>query len=70
MLAREDDFVENLTRQVLTYALGRGLEPFDRPTVTRLVDQLRAEGETFGALIEAIVASEAFRSCRGRATDQ
>jgi len=70
VLAREDDFVENLTRQVLTYALGRGLEPFDRPTVTRLVDQLRADGETFGALIEAIVASEAFRSCRGRPTEE
>ncbi|MFG0258718.1 MAG: DUF1592 domain-containing protein [Phycisphaerales bacterium JB041] len=66
VLAREDDFVENLTRQVLTYALGRGLEPFDRPTVTRLVDHLRANDETFGALIEAVVASEAFRSCRGR----
>lgn len=69
VLAREADFVENLTRQVLTYALGRGLEPFDRPTVGTLVDELRANDESFGALIEAVVASEAFRSCRGRAVE-
>ncbi len=66
LLAREDDFVENLSRQVLTYALGRGLEPFDRPTVRRITREVRDGGDRFGSLVGAVVASEAFRSCRGR----
>ncbi|MBK7404651.1 MAG: DUF1592 domain-containing protein [Phycisphaerales bacterium] len=66
LLAREGDFVENLSRKVLTYALGRGLEPFDRPTVREVTGEVRARGDRFGALVEAVVASEAFRSCRGR----
>ncbi len=70
VLARADDFVENLTRQVLTYGLGRGLEPFDRPTVRRVTEEMGARGDTFGALVEGVVSSEAFRSCRGRAMEQ
>lgn len=66
LLTREDDFIENLTKKVLTYALGRGTEPFDRPTVHRITEEVRANHDTFGALIEAVVASPAFRSCRGR----
>ena len=66
LLAREDDFVENLSRKVLTYALGRGLEPFDRPTVRRVAKEVRSRGDRFGAIVEAVVASEAFRACRGR----
>ena len=69
LLARDRDFVENLSGKVLTYALGRGLEPFDRPTVRRIVDEVRSRGDAFAALVEAVVASEAFRSCRGREVD-
>lgn len=70
LLARDGEFVENLSRKVLTYALGRGLEPFDRPTVRRISEEVRARGDRFGALIEAVVASEAFRTCRGREAGQ
>lgn len=66
LLARQDLFVENLSRKVLTYALGRGLEPFDRPTVRRITDHARAGDYRFSSLVEGVVLSEAFRSCRGR----
>lgn len=66
LLAREDLFVENLTRKLLTYALGRGLEPFDRPAVTRIAARAKADGNRISAIIEGIVLSEAFRACRGR----
>jgi hypothetical protein len=65
LLEREGLFVENLTRKILTYALGRGLEPFDRPTVTRITGHARANGDRIGAMIEGVVLSDAFRSCRG-----
>lgn len=66
LLAQRGDFVENLARQVLIYALGRGLEPFDRPAVRLITEEAGSRGETFASLIEAVVASPAFRSCRGR----
>lgn len=67
LLGRDELFVENLTRKMLTYALGRGVEPFDRPTVARIVERTRADGDRISAMIEGIVLSEAFRTCRGLA---
>lgn len=65
LMDRKEQFVENLTRKLLTYALGRGLEPFDRPTAARIA-RLAAERDLrFSAIIEGIVLSEAFRTCRG-----
>jgi hypothetical protein len=68
LLERSDQFVESLSGKVLTYALGRGVEPFDRPAVTRIARQTRGQGDRLSALIEAVVLSETFRTCRGRKT--
>lgn len=68
LLDRDRQFVENLSRTLLTYALGRGLEPFDRPTVRQLTDAAEQHGGRMSAIIEAIVLSDAFRTCRGRET--
>lgn len=65
LLARGGQFVENLTRKLLTYALGRGLEPFDRPTVTAITSAAAEREHRISALIEHIVLSQAFRTCRG-----
>ncbi len=66
LLARADQFVEALTAKVLTYSLGRGVEPFDRPAVRQIARRTRAQGDRFNALIESVVLSETFRTCRGR----
>ncbi|XAL98312.1 DUF1592 domain-containing protein [Phycisphaeraceae bacterium D3-23] len=60
-------FVENLTKKMLTYAMGRGVEPFDRPMVHGVVQHVRANDDKLSAMIEAIVLSDSFRTCRGRA---
>ncbi|MFN7022425.1 MAG: DUF1592 domain-containing protein [Phycisphaerales bacterium] len=65
LLERRDRFIENLSRKLLTYALGRGLEPFDRPTVGAIVRAAGEREDRMSALIEAVVMSEAFRTCRG-----
>lgn len=65
LLGRDDLFVENLTRKLMTYALGRGLESFDRPTVTRVVRDARSRNDRIGAIIEGVVLSDAFRTTRG-----
>lgn len=66
LLERRDQFIESLSAKALTYALGRGVEPFDRPAVRLIAQRTRERGDTFAALIESIVLSETFRTCRGR----
>jgi hypothetical protein len=66
LLSRSDQFVESLSAKVLTYALGRGVEPFDRPAIARIAKQTRAQGDKLSALVESVVLSETFRTCRGR----
>ncbi len=66
ILARSDQFVEALAAKMLTYAIGRGFEPFDRPAVRQIAARTRAEGDRLAALMESIVLSETFRTARGR----
>jgi mono/diheme cytochrome c family protein len=68
MLVRQDEFVENLTKKMLTYAVGRGTEPFDRPTVRKIVEEVADNDQRMQSLIEAIVLSDAFTKARGRET--
>lgn len=68
MLERQDAFVENLAKKMLTYAVGRGPEPFDRPTIKKIVQKVEDDGYRMRSLIEAIVLSEAFTKARGRET--
>ena len=54
-------FVRNFTEKMLTYALGRGLEPYDRPTVDHIVERLAADNFRFKTLITEIIDSKPFR---------
>jgi methylated-DNA-protein-cysteine methyltransferase related protein len=67
-LSRSDAFVTSLTERLLTYALGRELEYYDQPVVRRIAREAGAQGTTLAALVQAIVASDAFRN-RVRAAD-
>ena len=62
--SRRDEFVENLCRKLLAYALGRTLIPSDDATVEAMRGRLDADGGRFGALVEAIVTSPQFRNKR------
>ncbi|HZW08074.1 MAG TPA: DUF1592 domain-containing protein [Phycisphaerales bacterium] len=66
LLARSDQVVEAVTAKLLTYALGRGVEPFDRPAIRQIARRTRQHDDRFPALIESIVLSETFRTCRPR----
>jgi hypothetical protein len=65
ILNRKNEFVRCLTEKLLTYALGRGLEYYDRPTVERIVRALPAGEYRFMTLVKQIVQSDAFRKRRG-----
>jgi hypothetical protein len=59
------EFTESLAERMLTYALGRGVEPSDRPVVRDLAKQAAADGYRFQALVRAIARSAPFRERRG-----
>jgi hypothetical protein len=62
---RKRQFAESLTKKMLTYALGRGLEPYDQRAVEEIVESLESSGYRFSALIAGIVTSKPFRMRRG-----
>ena len=62
---RKQQFVRCLTEKMLTYALGRGLEYYDRPTIEYIVAQLESRGYKSSVLITEIVKSDPFRLRRG-----
>jgi hypothetical protein len=66
IMDRSDQFVEALSGKVLMYALGRGIEPFDRPAIRKIAARTRANGDRLTAMVESVVLSETFRTCRGR----
>lgn len=59
---QHDRFLRGLTEKMLIYALGRPLEPADQPMIHEVADATRDGEHTFRAMIQAIVASEAFQS--------
>jgi hypothetical protein len=63
---RQDEFIDNLCRKILSYALGRGLLPSDQKTLAAMRARLKADDYAFGGLVEAIVTSPQFLNKRGR----
>ncbi|MGY8691161.1 MAG: DUF1592 domain-containing protein, partial [Verrucomicrobiales bacterium] len=59
-LVEKDDFLEALSEKVLTYALGRGTEYYDKCAIDLIVEQLKANEFRFSSMIDAIVTSEPF----------
>lgn len=65
ILARQDEqFVRCLAEKLLTYALGRGLEYYDKCAIDGVIEQAAAKGYRFSALVEAVVRSDPFGARR------
>ncbi len=62
---RQKDFLDNLSRKLLTYALGRALLLSDEPALARMQAGLAAANRyRFGAMVEAVVTSPQFLNRR------
>jgi hypothetical protein len=62
---RMPQFTRSLSERMLTYALGRGVEPFDRLVVKDLVRQTAADEYRIQTLVQGIVKSIPFQQRRG-----
>jgi hypothetical protein len=58
------EFYRTLTEKLLTYALGRGLEYYDVPTVDKIVDSLERDNGRFSALLLGVIESAPFQERR------
>jgi hypothetical protein len=61
LLSRKEEFVRCLTEKMLIYALGRGVEIFDGPTLRAVESALAADGHRFSTLVIEVVKSYPFR---------
>jgi hypothetical protein len=61
---RQADFVDNLSRKLLAYALNRSLQLSDEAVVDRMKARLQAKEYRFDTLVETIVASPQFLNKR------
>ena len=61
ILSRPEAFVTIITSRMLTYALGRGLEPSDMPTVRRIVKKAAQSDYRLSSIVMGIVESSQFQ---------
>ncbi len=62
--SQSDAFTKNLAEKLLTYALGRGLEAYDRAAVDAITQRVAAADHRFSSLVLGVVESQAFRMRR------
>ncbi len=63
---RQEEFVDNLCRKLLSYALGRTLAPSDDNAIDEMRHKLAPNQYQFSSLIETIITSPQFLTKRGR----
>lgn len=66
LLSKKDLFAKCLTEKMMTYALGRGLEFYDRRAVDAITAAVAKNDYKFSTLVIEIVKSDPFRMRRGK----
>ena len=69
LLERREQFPRTVTEKLLSYALGRRVEYYDRPAVRQIVRDAEAQNFRWSALILGIVKSPAFQMRRTHVPD-
>ena len=60
LLSHAPEFLETITEKLLIYAVGRGLESYDRPTVRQIIRDSRGSDHGLASLIAGVVKSTPF----------
>ena len=64
IMKRPEQFVRTMTEKLMTYALGRGLRPYDMPAVRKIVRDAAAANYHFSSLVMGIATSAPFQMKR------
>jgi hypothetical protein len=63
LLRHPEQFTQTLTEKLMTYALGRGIEYFDMPSVRKIVRDAKSDSNyKFSSIVLGIVKAPAFQS--------
>lgn len=65
LTTRERQIAKHFIAKLLTYALGRGLEPYDNCTVDQIMAKAEKDNFKMSSIVRAIVSSDPFRLRRG-----
>jgi hypothetical protein len=64
LVSKREMFVETVTERLLTYALGRGVEQYDRPVIRKIVRGTASDDYRWSSIILSIVNSAPFQMRR------
>jgi hypothetical protein len=64
LISRQQQFVGTVAERLMSYALGRGIEYYDRPALRRLVRETAVDGFRWSSVIMGIVSSTPFQMRR------
>jgi cytochrome c5 len=64
LMKRPAQFVQTMTEKLMTYSLGRSLEPFDLPEIRKIVKDSSKDNYKFSSLVMGIVTSPEFQQSR------
>jgi hypothetical protein len=62
LLKHPEQFVQTFTEKLMMYALGRGIEYFDMPSIRKIVKDVRRDNYKFSSIVMGIVTAPAFQS--------
>jgi len=68
LVRRPERFVTTVTEKLMTYALGRGVEYYDMPSIRRIVEGAKADGYKFQSIILGVAKSYPFLNRKVAAT--
>ena len=63
----QDMFILSFTERLMTYSLGRRVEPFDMPSIRKIIRDAAKENNRFSAFVMGVVNSRAFQMSRAEA---
>ncbi len=62
---RKDDFRRGFIKKMLSYALGRGMQGYDKPALNAIFSGVQADGDNFTSIVLNVVKSYPFQHARG-----
>src|SRR5687768_9350651 len=67
LLKHQDMFILSFTERLMTYSLGRRVEPFDMPAIRKIIRDAAKENNRLSAFVMGVVNSRAFQMSRAEA---
>jgi hypothetical protein len=64
LLRHKDVFLLSFTRSLMTYALGRRVEPGDMPAVRKIIRNAEAQNYRISAFLNGVIESDQFRMAK------